>query len=233
MEKCLINTIYEDSRLDANKPYDQNTRTEGRDWPSVAHSMIGIKRMNQLRSACETAIKENIPGDFIETGVWRGGATIMMRAVLAAYNDTNRNVWVADSFQGVPPPNAAQYPVDTGDEHHTLRFLAISKKQVEENFKKYNLLDSQVQFLEGWFKDTLPKAPLGDIAVLRLDGDIYESTMDSLTCLYDKVPPGGFVIIDDYGVLNACRLAVHDFLNARKLAPTIIDIDGWGRYWRK
>ena len=104
---------------------------------------------------------------------------------------------------------------------------------MKANFAKYGLLDDRVVFLDGWFKDTLPAAPIERLAVLRLDGDMYESTMEALTALYDKVSTGGFVIIDDYGCIDACRKAVHDFRDARGIAEKIVDIDGWGVYWRK
>ena len=135
--------------------------------------------------------------------------------------------------QGLPPPDAETYPADLGDKHHTIEELAVSLDEVKANFAKYGLLDDRVVFLKGWFKDTLRAAPIERLAVLRLDGDMYESTTDALTALYDKVSPGGFVIIDDYGCIEACRRAVHDFRDARGIADKIVDIDGWGVYWRK
>jgi hypothetical protein len=94
------------------------------------------------------------------------------------------------------------------------------------------MLDRQVRFLEGWFKDTLPTAPIGQIAVLRLDGDMYESTIQALEALYERVSPGGFVIIDDY-FLGPCRQAVTDFRSRTGIIDSIIDIDGKGVFWRK
>src|SRR5262249_7246717 len=157
-------------------------------------------------------ITHEVPGDFIETGIWRGGACIMLRAVLAAYDVTDRIVWCADSFEGLPPPDAEKYPADAGDRHHTFAPLAVSLEEVKSNFERYGLLDERVKFLKGWFKDTLPSAPIGKLALLRLDGDMYESTMDALVALYDKVVPGGAVIVDDYGAVEGCRRAVSDFL---------------------
>src|SRR5947209_8438538 len=109
-------------------------RKEGTDWPPRAHTMIGLKRLDNLQFCIESVIKGNIPGDLIETGVWRGGACIFMRAVLKAYGDRTRSVWVADSFAGLPPPNAANYPADEGDLLYTHDVLAVSRAQVEENF---------------------------------------------------------------------------------------------------
>ena len=202
-------------------------------WPVRAHTMIGLKRLDNIQFCVETVIKDGIPGDLVETGVWRGGACIFMRAILKAYGDVTRTVWVADSFAGLPAPNAAVYHADAGDIHHTYSdFLAVSRKEVEENFRRYNLLDEQVRFLEGWFKDTLPKAPIDHLAVLRLDGDMYESTIQTLEALYSKVSFGGFIIVDDYH-LGPCRQAITDFRVAKHLTDEIIDIDGKGVFWRK
>ncbi len=202
-------------------------------WPVRAHTMIGLKRLDNLQFCVETAIKEGIPGDLIETGVWRGGACIFMRAILKAYGDTARTVWAADSFVGLPPPNAEFYDADAGGNFHTYGdFLRVSAQEVEENFRRYNLLDGQVRFLGGWFKDTLPKAPIDRLAVLRLDGDMYESTIQALEVLYDKLSGGGFVIVDDYH-LGPCKQAITDFRSGNRINDAIIDIDGKGVFWRK
>lgn len=213
-------------------PYDAEARQEGRDWPLLAETMIGLKRLNNLQACVEDVIKNNVPGDLIETGVWRGGATIFMRAILKAYGVTDRNVWVADSFQGLPPPDAEKYPADAGDTLHQATFLYVSLEQVKANFEKYDLLDEQVRFLKGWFKDTLPGAPIKQLAVMRLDGDMYESTMDALTALYPKLSVRGFVIIDDFH-LEGCRRAVKDFRDARGITDEIKEIDGMGVYWQR
>ena len=139
---------------------------------------------------------------------------------------------MADSFEGLPPPDAEHYPADAGDQHHTYDALAISLEQVRDNFKKYGLLDEQVVFVKGWFRDTLPGLDVDRIAILRLDGDMYESTMDALSALYSKLSLGGFVIIDDYA-LPGCRQAVTDFRDAMGITAELVDIDGIGAYWRQ
>lgn len=215
----------------SGQKYDPIARMLGRDWPSLAISMIGTIRMRHLRHLCETAIQENIPGDFIETGVWRGGACIFMKGILEAYGDCERRVFLADSFAGLPAPNPDRYPVDAGDLLHIFKQLAVPRSEVEDNFRRYGLLDDRVVFLEGWFKDTLPAAPIEHLAVLRLDGDMYESTMQALEALYHKVSRGGFVIIDDY-VLPRCAAAVHDYRSANNINSPMIPIDGTGVWWR-
>ncbi len=235
MQSCLTGSIYRDR---SHAPFGSNTfnlqkREYGLDWPSQALTMIGVKRLANLRALTESVIAENVPGDLIETGVWRGGACILMRAVLFAHNVTDKYVWVADSFEGLPPANELQYPADVGSDYHKYDELTVTLEQVQENFRTYGLFDEQTKFLKGWFKDTLPTAPIGQLALMRLDGDMYESTMDAMTSLYPKLSPRGYVIIDDYNVVPACKAAVNDYCSANGMQPKIVDIDGVGIYWRK
>jgi O-methyltransferase/8-demethyl-8-(2,3-dimethoxy-alpha-L-rhamnosyl)tetracenomycin-C 4'-O-methyltransferase len=239
MEQTLTGAILEDPGWTGGLPptlsgtYDPNARRLGHDWPSHGHTMVGLTRLRQLREAVGAVIQDGVDGDFLEAGVWRGGACIFMRAVLAAYGVTNRRVWVADSFRGLPPPTPSLYPADAGQNLHLMDILAVSLAQVQENFRKYQLLDDQVRFLEGWFKDTLPRAPIDRLAILRLDGDLYESTIQILNSLYDKVQPGGFVIVDDYAAIAACANAIHDFRAERSIDDPLVDIDGSAVFWRK
>ncbi len=98
--------------------------------------------------------------------------------------------------------------------------------------ERYGLLDAQVRFLEGWFRDTLPNAPIEQLAILRLDGDMYQSTMEALQPLYPKLSRRGYIIIDDY-TLPGCRAAVDDYRRERGISEEIIQIDGSGVYWQK
>jgi len=240
MKDCIIGNIYRDpgntptfgSQPTEPAKYRREMREFGQDWPLVAHSMIGNLRMTHLWALCEDAIVRGVPGDFIETGAWRGGACIFMRALLNVYGIKDRVVWVADSFEGLPPPNDAQYPLDHGWNLHLAPQLAVSLEEVRRNFQSYGLLDDQVRFLKGWFKDTLPTAPIERLAVLRLDGDLYESTMDALRALYDKLSPGGYVIIDDFEI-DACRAAVEDFRRARGIDEPIVVMDVVVVFWQK
>lgn len=225
MMRCLTDWLYDD--------FAEPVRAEGLDWPARAHTMIGLRRLENLRACVEEVLARGVPGDLIETGAWRGGATIFMRAVLKAHGVTDRRVWVADSFAGLPPPDPERYPRDAGDTLHQHQQLAVSLDQVRGHFARYGLLDDQVRFLPGWFRDTLPDAPIERLAVLRLDGDLYESTLQALESLYDKLSPGGFVIVDDYGCIAACRQAVHDFRDARGVREPIRPVDWSGVYWQK
>lgn len=257
MKKCLTNTIYGEREyfevdpkglvkklinkvfnaagvtLVRTSTFSFERREKGLDWPPYAHTMIGLARLNNLQECVEDILRTNVRGDLIETGVWRGGATIFMRAILRAYDVSDRLVWVADSFQGLPAPNPAKFPEDKGDLHHTVRELAISLEEVKGNFRKYDLLDDQVRFLEGWFSETLPRAGIRQLALIRLDGDMYESTMDALVNLYPKLSVGGYVIVDDWGAVDACRKAIEDFRSKHSIQDEIRPIDGKGVYWKR
>lgn len=224
VKRCLMNYIYQESEAPHKLPFN---------WPAFAHTMLGIERLNNVQFCTERALADGVPGDLAETGVWRGGTTILMRAVLRAHAITDRRVWVIDSFEGLPPPDPEKYPADRGLNLNEYTELAISLEQVRTNFERYGLLDDQVRFLKGWFRDTLPTAPVDRLAVLRLDGDLYESTMDALVHLYPKLSPGGYCIIDDYGLITACRRAVEDYRARHGIAEPIHVVDGTAVYWQR
>jgi O-methyltransferase len=198
--------------------------------PEWGYTMIGEQRLENLRACVDTVLTEDVRGDLIETGVWRGGATILMRGMLAAYGDGSRSVYVADSFQGVPPPSRDE---DAWSELHTWPELAVTADDVRANFARFGLLDERVRFVEGWFRDTLPALASHTWSVVRLDGDLYESTTDGLENLYPALSPGGFLIVDDYGAYEACRDAVHDYRAKHDVTEEIVTVDWTGAYWRK
>jgi len=207
-------------------------RQEGRDWPQFAQTMVGTQRLENVQWCVERVLADGVPGDLIEAGVWRGGVAILMRALLEIHSIRDRVVYAADSFVGLPPPNVDAYPADEHDELFAAEALAVSRQDVERNFQAYDLLDEQVRFLEGWFKDTLPTVRDRTWAVVRIDGDMYESTMDALVNLYPSLAPGGFVIIDDYAHAP-CRQAVQDYRSAHAIEAPITPIDWTGVFWRR
>lgn len=215
--------------LDINRA----ARSVGADFPAEAETMIGLQRLDLLRTAIREIIQDEIEGDIVECGAWRGGASIFMRASLEAYGDGDRRVLVADSFEGLPPPQPEKWPKDRGDRHYMMQVLAVPLEDVRASFANYDLLDAQVKFVPGWFEDTLPALEVGPLSLLRLDGDMYGSTMTALEALYDRVSPRGFVVIDDYGSTPGCRAAVDDFRTARGIQTPIRVIDWTGVFWRK
>lgn len=211
----------------------EEDRIQGKDCPAYADTMIGLKRLDNIEFCVKKILEDNIPGDFIETGVWRGGATIFMKALVNLYDVKGKIVWVADSFEGLPRPNSEKYRSDIGDAHYVNKELAIGLEIVKGNFEKYGLLDDKVKFLKGWFKDTLPAAPIEKLSLVRLDGDMYESTMDGLINLYPKLSDGGYIIIDDWGAVKGCKEAVLDYRKEHGIVDEIENIDWTGVFWRK
>ncbi len=238
LKRCLTRMVFPDAAWEVDlvrtRAFDPGLRALGRDWPTEAETMVGLARLDNLQSCVTTVVRDEVPGDLVETGVWRGGCSILMRATLKALGERQRSVWLADSFQGLPDPSTVDYPQDAGDPHSTFTpYLGVSLETVKSNFARYDLLDDQVRFLPGWFRDTLPTAPIERIAVLRLDGDMYESTHLALSSLYPKLSSGGFLIVDDYGALPNCRLAVEDFRLAHGISAPVVMVDWTGAYWRK
>lgn len=237
LQDTLTGFRSEDPPLDGSPlestEFDADYRDEGLDWPATALTMVGRQRLQNFRELVEQAIVDGVPGDIVEAGVWRGGASIMARATLVAWGDVGRRVHVCDSFEGLPPPDVERFPADEGGEFHTFPELAVSLEEVQANFARFGLLDEHVAFVKGWFRDTMPTFRPPAIAVLRLDGDMYESTIDPLENLYDLVSPGGWVIIDDYRLFACCQEAVADFAASRGFEPELESIDRVGVYWRK
>lgn len=244
LKRVLVNSIYGASGGD-NRDGGGHLGV-----PADAHTMIGLPMLANLQFCLEDALLRQVPGHVLETGVWRGGASIFARGLLREYGVSDRTVYAADSFAGLPPP-AAAYPVDKVDLSYTQAGLAVSLKEVRANFGKYGLLDGQVVFVKGFFEATMPALAArwgsgegggeggaggsvhdGKLAVLRMDGDMYGSTWVVLQHMYERVSAGGFVIIDDY-CLRTCRMAVLDFRERFNITAPIWKADWCGVYWQK
>lgn len=213
-----------------NQPIPTN-RIEGMDWPENGLTMIGMKRMDNLENMLDYVRENQIEGDLVETGVWKGGATIFMKLYCDLYN-IDKKVFVCDSFEGLPKPSG-KFSADYGDRHHTFTQLAISLETVKNNFKLFHVLDENVVFIKGFFSQTLPNNNLiGKVSLLRMDGDMYESTHDVFYSLYHKLNSKGVLIVDDY-CLDGCKQCVIDFRSSNNINETINVIDRCGIYWIK
>jgi O-methyltransferase len=240
LKRSLTNTIFEtEPDIDDDEFRFTMNRVEHY-VNSDAVSMIPLGRFDNMAFCIESILSERIPGDLIEAGVWRGGAAIFMRGVLKAHGVTDRAVWAADSYEGLPVPDAEKFPLEARVQsgpviQKSYRNLAVGLDEVKRNFAAYGLLDDQVKFLKGWFKDTLPGAPVSALSLIRLDGDFYESTRDGLNALYDRLSVGGYVIIDDYGedTWTYCRKAVDEFRTERKIQDPLVPVDSKCTYWRR
>jgi SAM-dependent methyltransferase len=193
-----------------------------------AETMLGLRQLDHMQHCISDVLTRDVPGDLLEAGVWRGGMSIFMRAGLKAYRDESRKLFVADSFAGLPEINRQIETFDwnKGD-------LDVSLEMVRKNFIRYGLLDDRVVFLKGYFADTLPRAPIRQLSILRIDADLYESTMDVLRNLYDRLSPGGYAIFDDYRNLPDCRRAIDEFRRDRNITEEIRSIDQRAVCWQK
>lgn len=244
LKRCLVDWLAPIPMLSVPQPdgsvkvtsgsdADRDKRRVGLDWPASGMTMIGLERLSNLQHCIEAVVTDGVPGDFIEAGVWRGGATMFTRTLLDTMNSGDRLVWAADSFRGLPSPDATSYPADKNDAHHTVDYLAVSLDEVKRNFELYDIATDGVRFLQGWFRDTLPTLTGHQWALIRLDGDMYESTIIGLEMLYPYLAPGGFLIVDDYGAVAGCREAVDDFRERFAVKEPIQWVDWTGIYWRK
>jgi len=206
-------------------------RVMGTDWPLSGLTMVGLERLDDLQACVESVVADDIEGDMIEAGVWRGGSSILARATLDSLGAHDRIVWVADSFQGLPPPGPA-FPQDRELDLSQVDFLAVPADEVRGFFTRFGL-DRGVELVEGFFDETLPKLRGRRWSVVRLDGDTYEATWVALDSLYPGVSAGGYVIIDDYGLIEECRTAVDDYRREHGIAEPIERIDWNGVRWRR
>ncbi|MBW8484305.1 TylF/MycF/NovP-related O-methyltransferase [Actinomadura parmotrematis] len=249
LKRCLLGLLQEDPPIPTpwrpGDRFDAAARRAGADWPSRAHTMVGLARLDHLEALVGRILADGVPGDLLEAGVARGGTTIFLRGLLKAHGRTDRTVWAADSFRGFPRPGepggdsplagriAGALAGAAADSAYARFLRGTSLAEVRHAFDTYGLLDERVRFLPGWFGDTLPAAPVDRLALLRLDADLYGSTRDALAALYPKVAAGGYVVVDDYLVIDECRAAVHDHLDAAGETADLEEIDHSAVFWRK
>jgi O-methyltransferase len=206
------------------------------------YSMCGYKRLANVYDLATTVELERLPGALVECGVWKGGCIGLMASVARDFG-SRRKIVLFDSFEGLPEPTdvdgeeARRYAGGRvqGKMETIGRCIGPLDTVKELLFGQLGIDQATVEFHQGWFKDTVPVAgpAVGPIAILRLDGDWYESTLVCLEGLYDQVVPGGFVIIDDYRFWDGCRRAVDEFLAHRGVDVRLRHIDFAGSYFRK
>lgn len=200
----------------------------------LVYSMCDSHEIDQTEQLLLHLITNNIHGCIVETGVWRGGMGMYMKAILNEYKD-NRDIYLFDTYKYFPPPNNNN--IKDNDIHSIVELLfqnMQSVEQVKQNFERFNLLDNHVFFVAGLFSETIPYTDVGDIAILRLDSDYYESTMFVLEHYYKNIVPGGFLIIDDYNNhYLGCKDAIHDFRKKYNITNKIVDDKIGSVYWQK
>jgi hypothetical protein len=219
----------------------------------LPETMLSPRRLFNAWDLVRAVERDGVPGAIVECGVWSGGSVGLMALASARYGDGTRPVHLFDSFEGLPQPSRHDEEVledfrrdhgamalDEGSDGSGLHAIGACRGAGAAEVRRFlerrlGIPAARLHVWEGWFQDTVPgaAAAIGPIAVLRLDGDWYESTRTCLEGLWDAVVPGGYVIIDDYGTFTGCRRAVDEFLAARGVAPRLIPIDGDGCYLRR
>jgi hypothetical protein len=214
------------------------------------HTMVSFEKLVPLYQQAAFCEQAQIPGAFVECGVWKGGCVGIMAQANLKYGSSRRHLHLFDSFEGIPEPDAevdgaaaVKFAKEAGggvsgklvaleDQYGGVGTLQ-SNRDLMETQLKYD--PAFLHYHVGWFQDTVPKdaAAIGPIAILRLDGDWYASTKICLDHLYDQVVRGGFVIIDDFKAYEGCEKAVREFLAARGETVYLHHLDRWGRYWIK
>lgn len=207
-------------------------RARGSDWPFSGLTMVGLKRLDDLQACVESVVADGVAGDVIEAGAWRGGASILARATLDSLGADERTVWVADSFQGLPAPDPGAFPEDRELDLSQVDFLAVAAEEVRGHFARFGC-EQGVELVEGFFDETLPGLRDHRWSVIRLDGDTYEATWVGLESLYPGLSAGGYLIVDDYGLIDECQAAVDDYRREHGLTEPIETIDWNGVRWRR
>jgi hypothetical protein len=210
-------------------PDHLESRVDGRDWPWGGLTMGGLTRLDDLQGCVESLVADGVEGDLIEAGTWRGGASIMMRATLDSLGVEDRDVWVADSFQGF---TGASEAIDSESDMTVLDYTSVGIQEVSEAFARLGL-DRGVRFVPGFFAQTMPGLRGRRWALVRLDGDSYEATRDCLEALYPGLAKGGMLIVDDYGAFDACRWAVDEYRRGHDISEPIEQVDWTCVRWRR
>jgi hypothetical protein len=219
---------------------------DGNDVPPQANalSMAGKRRLDNFALTVADAIANRVPGDIIETGSWRGGASFVAARVIDIMEPGKRIVFLCDSFKGIPaPPSDRVYNEEDHNANFPVFSEAVSTQKLRVDAEHFGLKKDAFRVVEGYFNETLPallhSQPSIQFSVLRLDGDTYFSTMDALRYLYPRLSPGGFVIIDDFIDWAGCRQAVDDYRAKQGVQDPIVLVPHRqgeilrGAYWRK
>jgi O-methyltransferase len=207
-------------------------RVVGGDWPFSGLTMVGLSRLDDLQACIESVVADGVEGDVIEAGAWRGGASILARATLDSLGADERTVFVADSFQGLPAPDPEAFPEDRELDLSRIDFLAVPPEEVRDYFARFGC-DQGVELVEGFFDKTLPRLRGHRWGVVRLDGDSYEATWVGLESLYPGLSAGGYLIVDDYVLIEECRRAVDEYRSQNGITEPIERVDWNGIRWRR
>ncbi len=203
------------------------------------YTCTSIERMHALYKSVEYILKNNIQGDFIECGVWRGGSCMLIAKTLKKYDCKDRQIILFDTFEGMSEPTdididfkgaAAKGTMDSFNKKFNFNWFKVELSTVENNMKKTGYPLTNIKYVKGMVEDTLSKYPINNkIALLRLDTDWYESTKAEMNYLFPHLEKGGVLIVDDYGYWQGARKAIEEYIAETKIPLLLNTIDYTGR----
>lgn len=203
------------------------------------YTMTSEERLYAMNKAVEYLIKNNIPGDIVECGVWRGGSTMCALLGLVKMGKPDRNIFLYDTFDGMSEPtekdanllgkDAKQLLDESQKTTEDTMWCYAPIEDVKKNIESTSYPHQLVTYIKGKVEDTIPGTMPGEIALLRLDTDWYESTYHELKFLFPKLVKGGVLIIDDYGHWQGAREAVDQYFEENNINMLLNRIDYTGR----
>ena len=238
MIKKLISKLLKPEVTD-NTQYADFTQD---DWEIInfvrPYTMTSVERLKSLSDAVNYVVENNIEGDFVECGTWKGGSVMCMQKKLMRLNQNDRKFWVFDTYEGMPEPDdvdknfnktAAQQLLDAEEKDNSLTWAYSNYEETTGNILSTGYPAEKMNFVKGLVEDTIPQTQIESIALLRLDTDWYSSTKFELENLYPKLVKGGVLIIDDYGHWEGCKKAVDEYFKLNKIPVFMSRIDYTGR----
>ncbi|MCB9225112.1 MAG: TylF/MycF/NovP-related O-methyltransferase [Crocinitomicaceae bacterium] len=203
------------------------------------YTMTSVERMYALYNATKYVIENNIPGDFVECGVWKGGSSLLIALILKENSISNRKIYLYDTFEGMSEPTtndvdftgatAEKQLSDSDIENQSSVWCYSGMDEVKKNFTDHQIDLKNIEFVKGKVEETIPQTIPSAIALLRLDTDWYESTKHEMDHLYPLLENKGVLIIDDYGHWKGCRKAIDEYFESKQIKPLINRIDYTGR----
>ncbi|WP_028974917.1 TylF/MycF/NovP-related O-methyltransferase [Spirochaeta cellobiosiphila] len=188
-------------------------------WAQIQnHTLTSKERAYALYKGIEYLCKANIPGDFVECGVFRGGSSLLAALTLLQHQDTSRQLWMYDTFEGMTPPTSEDKIAFTGQsvsDRYKPDWWAAGEPQVRDLLYTSSYPKDKMKFIKGPVEETLLQSIPSQIGMLRLDTDWYQSTKIELELLYPRLVVGGILIIDDYGHFTGARQAVDEYFQGK------------------
>lgn len=201
-------------------------------------TMTSPERIFALREGIKHIVRHQIPGEIVECGVWKGGSMMAAAMTLQELGATNRDLYLFDTFEGMPAPGEEDVTLDNepaeellskSDKESSAIWAYSTLEEVKRNLLSTEYPESRLFFIKGRVEETIPESAPCQIALLRLDTDWYESTYHELVHLYPRLSSGGVLIIDDYGHWKGARKAVDQYAEENNLRLLLSRIDYTGR----